>query len=139
MSTTIRSRSDVGASRARITGTTYRPSDQGEPDRLLGSCGPLVPCRMRPLLARVVLALSRYKITGTPPEDPVCVMVAAPHTSNWDFILMIAMAWHTGVSPVWLGKKEMFWGPLAPLFRAMGGIPVDRENPAGLATTIADR
>ena len=94
---------------------------------------------MRRLLARVVLALSRYKITGAPPEDPVCVMVAAPHTSNWDFILMIAMAWHTGVSPVWLGKKEMFWGPLAPLFRAMGGIAVDRENPSGLAATIAER
>ena len=94
---------------------------------------------MRRLLARLVLALSRYKITGAPPEDPVCVMVAAPHTSNWDFILMIAMAWHTGVSPVWLGKKEMFWGPLAPLFRAMGGIAVDRENPSGLAATIAER
>jgi 1-acyl-sn-glycerol-3-phosphate acyltransferase len=94
---------------------------------------------MRRVLARAVLTLSRFKILGNPPEDPVCVMVAAPHTSNWDFILMIAMAWHTGVSPAWLGKKEMFWGPLAPLFRAMGGIPVDRQNPAGLADTIAER
>ena len=94
-------------------------------------------CRMRSWLARVVLALSRFRITGEAPTDPVCVMVAAPHTSNWDFILMIAMAWRTGVDPVWLGKKEMFWGPLAPLFRAMGGIPVDRENPAGLADTVA--
>ena len=94
---------------------------------------------MRRLLARVVLALSRYKITGVAPEEPVCVMVAAPHTSNWDFILMIAMAWQTGVSPVWLGKREMFWGPLAPLFRAMGGIAVDRENPGGLAANIAER
>ena len=94
---------------------------------------------MRRFLARLVLALSRYQVTGTPPEEPVCVMVAAPHTSNWDFILMIAMAWHSGIDPVWLGKKEMFWGPLAPLFRAMGGIPVDRQNPAGLAASVADR
>lgn len=93
---------------------------------------------MRSLLARAVLALSRYRITGEPPEDPVCVMVAAPHTSNWDFILMIAMAWSSGISPVWLGKKEMFWGPLGPLFRAMGGIAVDRENAGGLAGTMAD-
>ena len=92
---------------------------------------------MRRVLARLVLALSRYKITGTPPEDPVCVMVAAPHTSNWDFILMIAMAWHNDIDPVWLGKKEMFWGPLRPLFHAMGGIPVDRKSPAGLADTVA--
>lgn len=92
---------------------------------------------MRSLLARAVLALSRYQVTGTPPTAPVCVMVAAPHTSNWDFILMIAMAWRSGISPVWLGKKEMFWGPLAPLFRAMGGIPVDRQSPAGLADRVA--
>jgi 1-acyl-sn-glycerol-3-phosphate acyltransferase len=93
---------------------------------------------MRRLLARLVLAVSRYKVTGTAPADPVCVMVAAPHTSNWDFILMIAMAWQADVSPVWLGKREMFWGPLGPLFRAMGGIAVDRENPGGLAATMAD-
>lgn len=92
---------------------------------------------MRSLLARIVLAASRYKITGKPPTDPVCVMVAAPHTSNWDFILMIAMAWRSGIDPVWLGKKEMFWGPLRPVFRAMGGIPVDRQSPAGLAATVA--
>ena len=94
---------------------------------------------MRRFLARAVLALSRYKIVGEPPTDPVCVLVAAPHTSNWDFILMIAMAWHSGLDPVWLGKKEMFKGPFAALFRAMGGIAVDRENPAGLADSVADR
>jgi 1-acyl-sn-glycerol-3-phosphate acyltransferase len=92
---------------------------------------------MRRFLARLVLACSRYKVTGQPPTAPVCVMVAAPHTSNWDFILMIAMAWRSGISPVWLGKKEMFWGPMAPLFRAMGGIPVNRQNPAGLADKVA--
>ena len=94
---------------------------------------------MRAFLARLVLRLSRYRITGEPPTDPVCVMVAAPHTSNWDFILMIAMAWRCDISPVWLGKKEMFWGPLRPLFHAMGGIPVDRKSPAGLADTVHPR
>ena len=65
-------------------------------------------------------------------------MVAAPHTSNWDFILMIAMAWRCGISPVWMGKREMFKGPFAALFRAMGGIPVDRGNAGGLAASVAD-
>lgn len=74
---------------------------------------------------------------GDPPNDPVCVLVAAPHTSNWDFPLMLAMAWESGLDPVWMGKKEMFWGPFAPLFRKMGGIPVDRQNPAGLAQRVA--
>lgn len=94
---------------------------------------------MRSFLARVVLAISRYRIVGEPPSEPVCVLVAAPHTSNWDFFLMLAMAWHSGLSPVWLGKKEMFWGPMAPLFRQLGGIAVDRESPAGLADAIVAR
>lgn len=86
-----------------------------------------------------MLKISRYRVVGDPPTAPVCVMVAAPHTSNWDFPLMLAMAWISGINPVWLGKKEMFWGPLAPLFRAMGGIPVDRENPKDLVAQVAAR
>jgi 1-acyl-sn-glycerol-3-phosphate acyltransferase len=94
---------------------------------------------VRVLLSKLVLAVSRYRIVGDPPTDPVCVLVAAPHTSNWDFILMIAMAWRSGLDPVWLGKKEMFRGPAGALFRAMGGIAVDRQNPAGLADAVAAR
>ena len=63
-------------------------------------------------------------------------MVAAPHTSNWDFIMMLAMAWATGVDPVWLGKREMFSGPAGWLFRRLGGVAVDRENPADLVAAM---
>lgn len=66
-------------------------------------------------------------------------MVAAPHTSNWDFIMMLAMAWATGVKPVWLGKKEMFAGPAGWLFRKLGGVAVDRENPVGLVDHMVGR
>ena len=75
-------------------------------------------------------------MTGRPPEVPVYVAVAAPHTSNWDFPAMIAMAWASGVTPVWLGKREMFDGPIGPLMRRLGGIPVDRENPGGLVEEV---
>lgn len=68
---------------------------------------------------------------------PVCVLVAAPHTSNWDFILMLAMAWQSDLSPRWLGKQEMFAGPLRFLFRALGGVPVDRENPGSLVADVS--
>ncbi len=67
---------------------------------------------------------------------PVCVLVAAPHTSNWDFFLMLAMAWQSGLSPRWMGKKEMFSGPLGPVFRALGGIPVDRKNPGSVVADV---
>ena len=68
---------------------------------------------------------------------PVFVLVAAPHTSNWDFPLMLAMAWKSGLTPRWLGKKEMFFFPVRPLFRALGGVPVDRENPGSLVADLA--
>lgn len=91
----------------------------------------------RARLARRVLAACRMQVVGRPPDDPAYVVVAAPHTSNWDFTAMIAMAWADDVTPVWLGKRELFDGPLGPLMRRLGGIPVDRENPAGLVDEVA--
>ncbi len=52
---------------------------------------------------------------------------------------MLAMAWRSGLSPVWLGKREMFRGPFGPLFRALGGIEVDRDRPAGIVERLAAR
>ena len=67
----------------------------------------------------------------------MCVLVAAPHTSNFDFPLMLAMAWMSGLHVRWLGKKEMFVGPLGPVFRALGGVAVDRANPGTLVADLA--
>lgn len=94
---------------------------------------------MRVLLARIVLRLARFRMTGTAPVGETCVLVAAPHTSNWDFPLMLAMAWRAGLSPVWLGKREMFRAPFGALFRALGGIEVDRDRPAGIVERLAER
>lgn len=94
---------------------------------------------MKSLIARLALALGRYRVVGTPPSEPVSVMVAAPHTSNWDFPLMLFMAWKSGLSPRWLGKKEMFAGPLGPFFRALGGVSVDRKAPGKLVADLVQR
>lgn len=91
---------------------------------------------MKKRIGRIGLALGRYKLVTPPPDDPVVVLVAAPHTSNWDFPLMLLMAWTSGLSPRWLGKREMFDGVLGPLFRRLGGITVDRDNPAGLVDDL---
>jgi 1-acyl-sn-glycerol-3-phosphate acyltransferase len=82
--------------------------------------------------------VSRYRLANQPPaEAPVCVLVAAPHTSNWDFPLMLAMAWQSGLTVRWLGKREMFFFPVRRLFRALGGVPVDRERPGSLVADLA--
>ena len=67
------------------------------------------------------------------------MLVAAPHTSNWDFPLMLGVAWASGLNPVWLGKRELFRGPFGLISRALGGIEVDRDNPGALVKQLADR
>ena len=67
------------------------------------------------------------------------VLVAAPHTSNWDFPLMLFMAWRSGLSPRWLGKKQMFTGPMGWFFRALGGVSVDRDAPGSLVADLVER
>lgn len=94
---------------------------------------------VRKVLARIILTVGRYRIVGSPPTSPACVLVAAPHTSNWDFLLMLAMSWSSGLDPVWLGKKELFRWPFGVLSRAVGGIEVDRKNPGALVEQLATR
>lgn len=67
------------------------------------------------------------------------VFIAAPHTSNWDVPFMMATAWALGVRIRWLGKHTLFAPPFGWLFRALGGIPVDRRSPQNLVAEIARR
>jgi 1-acyl-sn-glycerol-3-phosphate acyltransferase len=78
----------------------------------------------------------RYTVVGEAPRCPVCVMVGAPHTANRDFPLTIAIAWASGLNPVWLGKREMFVWPVGWIFRKMGGVAVDRRNPEDLVGSL---
>lgn len=76
-----------------------------------------------------------------PPQEPVpakCVMIAAPHTTNWDFPITLAMAKVSGVKIRWLGKDALFRGPMGPIMRALGGVAIDRSAPGGMVQSLAD-
>ena len=66
-----------------------------------------------------------------------CVIVCYPHTSNWDFIVLQAVAFTFGVKLNWLGKKQLFPFGFATFMRKLGGIPVDRSAPQGLVAQVA--
>jgi 1-acyl-sn-glycerol-3-phosphate acyltransferase len=88
-------------------------------------------------LAWVLLRLSRWRAVGTPPARGI--LVGAPHTSNWDWVLTMLLAWTNSVQIRLLVKKEFFKGPLGPLLRATGGVELDRANPsATIRALIAD-
>lgn len=96
--------------------------------------------RIRRALARTYWRVSRWRHVSTVrPESGAGVLVGAPHTSNWDFILMLGIAWDLGLSVRYLGKDSLFKGPFGGVMRALGGIPVDRENPAGLVEGLVAR
>lgn len=89
---------------------------------------------VRRFIARVALRAVRWKTAGTVPERGV--LVGAPHTSNWDWVLTILLSWDYGVGIKLLVKKEMFRGPLAPLMRATGAVALDRENPGATVRAL---
>jgi 1-acyl-sn-glycerol-3-phosphate acyltransferase len=83
--------------------------------------------RIRRAFARAVLKMSGWTLVGTMPTQGI--LVGAPHTSNWDWIATMLLAWSNRVQPKVLIKHSFFKGPLGPLLRATGGIPLDRGNP----------
>lgn len=91
---------------------------------------------VRPLIARAFFALSPYRLHSEPPPPGGAVLIGAPHTSNWDFPLMLAIAWSHGFAPKWMGKNTLFKRPFGAIMRLLGGIPVDRTNPAGLVDEV---
>ncbi len=96
--------------------------------------------RVRRALARAYWRVSRWSPDPTkPPQEGRGILLGAPHTSNWDFVLMLALAWHWGVSVRWLGKQSLFKRPFGPLMRALGGIPVQRDNPGHLVEDMVEQ
>ena len=92
---------------------------------------------LRRNFARLVLRLSRWHVTGEAPARGI--LVGAPHTSNWDWVVTILLSWSSNVQPRLLIKQDFFKGPLAPLMRATGGVSLDRENPgATIRQLLAD-
>jgi 1-acyl-sn-glycerol-3-phosphate acyltransferase len=88
---------------------------------------------------RALLGLLRWRVEGAVPDVPKCVIVAAPHTSNWDFVVGIAAKLALGLRVGWLAKHTIFRWPFAGLLRRLGGIPVDRAAAEGLVETAIER
>ncbi len=94
---------------------------------------------LRPLLARMFWALGRWRLVSRPAPDRPTVLIGAPHTSNWDFVLMLAIAWRLRIDVRWLGKKSLFHGWRGPIMRLLGGIAVDRADPGRVVADIVQR
>jgi 1-acyl-sn-glycerol-3-phosphate acyltransferase len=74
------------------------------------------------------LKLGGWRIEGDWPAFDKMVLVAAPHTSNWDGINMLAAAGYYRVRLRWMGKKSLTQGPFGWLIKALGCVPIDRSG-----------
>ena len=81
---------------------------------------------------KAALWLLGWHVVGQLPNYPKFVVVGAPHTSNWDFVMFLALAFILKGDLRYMGKKELFRWPFTGFFLWCGGVPVDRSKPQGL-------
>jgi len=82
--------------------------------------------------------LAGWHVDGTPPDLRKYIIIGAPHTSNWDFILFLGVIFRLKVQVRFMGKAELFRSPLGWFFYYCGGIPVDRSKSTGLVEQTVD-
>jgi 1-acyl-sn-glycerol-3-phosphate acyltransferase len=88
--------------------------------------------------SKFILRLFGWRVKGGLPAGiKKCVVIEAPHTSNWDFVIGRMAFWYFGIKVRFLIKKEMFKPLLGPFLKSMGGIPVDRSRNSGMVGQVA--
>jgi 1-acyl-sn-glycerol-3-phosphate acyltransferase len=92
---------------------------------------------MKRLIARFFLTLSGWSQEGARPAAHKFVLLAAPHTSNWDLVYLLALAALYGVDVSWMGKHTLFSPPFGGLMRRLGGIPIRRDRREAVVVQMA--
>ncbi len=90
-------------------------------------------------VARALLRLAGWRTEGAPPPSHRFVLIAAPHTSNWDAVIMLLAARIFGIRIAWFVKASWFVFPLGPFMRALGGVPIDRGASHGVVEQAVAR
>ncbi len=101
---------------------------------------PTAPSLLSRAVRKVVLALYRWKGWSLAAGAEVprrCVIVGAPHTSNWDFVFFLGATEQLGIEPSFMGKRSLFRWPLRHFMFDMGGIAVDRSKRGNYVEDVA--
>mgnify|MGYP000020280895 CR=1 FL=1 len=87
---------------------------------------PLITPLLR-LISILLLKIMGWKTRGEPLDHQRCVLIGAPHTSNWDFPLMLMVVLKLKLRVFWMGKHTLFPFPFGWFMKWLGGIPIDRS------------
>jgi 1-acyl-sn-glycerol-3-phosphate acyltransferase len=83
-------------------------------------------------LCRWIFTRCGWRVAGVMPDVAKLVVIAAPHSSNWDVIWGLLVKVGLRLDVHFIGKREAFFWPLGPLLRNFGGIPIDRAAAHGM-------
>jgi len=86
----------------------------------------------------MILKMIGWKIIGQLPNEKKVIIIGAPHTSNWDFVIAMASMLSVGLRFSYMMKKEAFFFPLGGLFKKLGGIPIDRSKKTDVTGQMAE-
>lgn len=81
-------------------------------------------------IARLIMRVGGWTAVGGDIPDPEAVLIAAPHTSNWDGFWALTYKVAVGLDVKFFAKHSLFWFPLGSVLRALGGIKLDRGRAA---------
>ena len=88
-------------------------------------------------MGRFVVWLVGWRVTGNLPDVERMLVIAAPHTSNWDWALALFVMWALPIRMTYLVKDTAFWWPAGWFLHLTGAMPVNRGNPIGVAGDVA--
>jgi len=89
-------------------------------------------------VARAALRATGWRLVGEAPDVPKCLIIFAPHTSNWDFPLLLCVRAAFGRPVAYLAKHTLFHFPLARWLHATGAIPVERDERHALVQQLTE-
>ena len=88
-------------------------------------------------LGRIVMYLTGWTVVSDIPKHQKMIVIAAPHTSNWDFIYLLGAAYVLRLRINWLGKNSLFLPLFGSFLKFLGGVPVDRSQSNNLVQNLA--
>jgi len=92
---------------------------------------------MKKLLSEFIFWISNWKVVGDRELPDKCLIIVAPHTSNWDFVVGKCFAYIIEINAKYLIKSELFLPILGTFFRKSGGIPIYRNSKNNIVDQIS--
>ena len=90
-------------------------------------------------LSSLSLRLAGWRFEGKPPPEKKYVALAVPHTSNWDGLLLVLLTRSIGLQMEWMLKDSWVKGPLRPVMRGLGAVPINRSRASNVVEQMIEQ